>query len=426
MTRRRPAGLSVAAVFLVASVLALLASAVGAGRAMAAAAPPQVEADSAIVVETSTGEVVYARRPDRPRAIASTTKLMTALLVLERLPRDRMVPASDYRPAAIESQLGLRPGERMTVGDLLRALLLVSANDAAVTLAEATSGSRPAFVRAMNARARELGLTRTRFANPIGLDAPTNRSTARDLVRLTMQLRTHPFFRRTVAREQATLRSGDRIRIVENLNTLVGHPRVDGVKTGHTRLAEYVLVGSGRAANGVGLISVVLGEPDEATRNEDTLELLTWGFRQFRVVRPVRRGQRFPAASTPIRYRRGAELGLVAASGVRRIVRRGTRAPTVELSGIPERVEGPIRRGQRVGAAAVRVRQGSRLLAEVPLVAATTVPEAGPAQRAKDLATRPYVPVLLVGAAIATVLAVRALRRRRDSPGRRHRVAGPA
>ena len=425
MTGRRPAPSSVAAVVLVAAVLALLASAVGAGTALAAD-PPEVEADSAIVVETSTGEVVYARRPDRPRAIASATKLMTALLVLERLPRDRMVPASDYRPAAIESQLGLEPGERMTVADLLRALLLASANDAAVTLAEATSGSRPAFVRAMNARARELGLTRTRFANPIGLDAPTNRSTARDLVRLTMQLRTHPFFRRTVAREQATLRSGDRVRFIENRNSLVSHPRVDGVKTGHTRSAEYVLVASGRASNGVRLISVVLGEPDEASRNEDTLELLTWGFRQFRVLRPVRRGQRFPGASTPIRYRRGAELGLVASSGVRRVVRRGSRPPTVELTGVPERVEGPIRRGQRVGSAAVRVRRGSRVLAEVPLVAASTVPEAGLEQRAKDLVTRPYVPVVLVGAAIGSVLMVRALRRRRESPGRRQRVAGPA
>jgi D-alanyl-D-alanine carboxypeptidase (penicillin-binding protein 5/6) len=118
-----------------------------------------------------------------------------------------------------------------------------------------------------------------RFDNPIGLDAPTNRSTARDLVRLTLQMRTHPFFRRTVAREQATLQSGDRMRVVRNRNTLVSHRRVDGVKTGHTRLAEYVLVGSGRSAAGCGLITVVLGAPDEATRNSDTLRLMTWGFR---------------------------------------------------------------------------------------------------------------------------------------------------
>jgi D-alanyl-D-alanine carboxypeptidase (penicillin-binding protein 5/6) len=425
VTRRRPAPPRAVARLLVAAVLALLGSGAAAAPVFAASAPA-VEADSAIVVETSTGDVVYARRPDRSRPIASATKLMTALLVLERLPRDRRVPASSYRPAPIESQIGLRPGEEMTVADLLRALLLASANDAAVTLAEATSGSRPAFVRAMNTRARKLGLSGTRFANPIGLDARDNRSTARDLVRLTLQLRTHPFFRRTVARERATLNSGDRPRVIENRNTLVDHPRVDGVKTGHTRLAEYVLVASGRGRNGVRLISVVLGEPDEATRNEDTLELLTWGFRQFRVLQPVRRGQSFPEARAPIRYRRGAELPLVASAAVRRVVRRGTPAPELELTGIPAEVEGPIPRGERLGDAAVRVRQGDRVLAEVPLVALAAVPKADFEQRAKDFVTRPYTPVALLAAMIGSVLGVRALRRRRDPSGRRQRVAGTA
>ena len=420
---RRPAAPPVVAVLLVVTVLAAIGLAPG--KAMAAPAP-EVTARSAIVVETSTGEVVYARRPDRPRPIASATKLMTALLVLERLPRDRLVPASSYRPAPVESQIGLRPGERLTVADLMRGLMLASANDAAVTLAEATSGSRPAFVRAMNARARKLGLTRTRFDNPIGLDAPDNRSSARDLVRLTLQLRTHPFFRRTVALEQATLRSGDRTRVIRNRNTLVAHRRVDGVKTGHTSLAEYVLVASGRSAAGVRLISVVLGEPDEASRNEDTLALLTWGFRQFRVLRPVRRGQAFPQARPPIRYRRGAELPLVAAGAVRRVVRRGDPPPQVEVTGVPERVEGPIRRGQRVGAASVRVRQDSRVLAEVPLVAAAAVSEAGFDQRVKDLVTRPYVPVALLAAAIGSVLAVRALRRGRNRSRRRDRTPASA
>ena len=424
MRRRRPAPPDVAVLLATVVIAAIGAGAAAPGAA--AAGPPAVDARSAIVVETSTGEVVYARRPDRSRPIASATKLMTALLVLERLRRDRLVPASSYRPAPVESQIGLRQGEELTVADLLRGLMLASANDAAVTLAEATSGSRAAFVRAMNARARRLGLTRTRFSNPIGLDAPDNRSTARDLVRLTLQLRTHAFFRRTVAREQATLRSGDRTRVLRNRNSLVAHRRVDGVKTGHTRLAEYVLVGSGRSAAGVRLISVVLGEPDEASRNEDTLELLTWGFKQFRVLRPLRRGQAFPEARPAIRYGRGAELSLVASAGVRRVVRRGDPAPRLQLAAVPESVEGPIRRGERVGAATVRVRQGRRVLAEVPLVAAAAVAEADFEDRVKDLVTRPYVPVGLLAAAIASVLAVRALRRGHDPSGRRQRAAGPA
>lgn len=417
MTIRRPARLPAVSRLVTAVVLALLCCSLALVTS-AQAAPPRIEADSAIVVETSTGEVIYERRPDRERAIASATKLMTALLALEELPLSRVVPASDYRPAPIESQLGLRPGEELTVADLLRGLLLESASDAAVTLAEATSGSRPAFVRAMNARARRLGLTDTRFANPIGLDAPGNRSTARDLVRLTLALRTHSFFRRTVAREQVTLTSGDQPRKVDNRNTLVEHPLVDGVKTGHTRQAEYVLVGSGRDSRGVRLISVVLGAPDEEARNDDTLSLLTWGFRQFRVLRPVRRGQSFASASVPIRYRRGAELSLVAGQSQRRVIRRDAPAPRLEVVGVPDELEGPVRRGQRLGRAAVRVFQGDRLVAEVPLVAGSAVPEADFAQKLKDALTRPYALVLLLLAAIATVLAVRALSRRRR-PSRR-------
>jgi D-alanyl-D-alanine carboxypeptidase (penicillin-binding protein 5/6) len=411
-----------AAVAVVAAALALPLPA-AAQDAGSADSRPRVRADSAILVETTTGDVLYARRPDRPRAIASATKLMTALLTLERVPRlAEQLPASRYRPAPIEAQLGLRPGERLTVADLLRGLLLESASDAAITLAEGTAGSRPAFVRAMNARARELGLSRTRYANPIGLDAPGNRSTARDLVQLTLQLRTHEFFRRTVAREKVTLESGDRVRVIANRNTLVTHPRVDGVKTGHTRQAEYVLVASGRSPQGVRLISVVLGEPSEQARNEDTLALLRWGFGRYTVTRPVRRGQGFEAASVPIRYRRGAELPLVAARTVEHVVRRGDPAPEVQVVDVPEIVEGPLRRGQRIGRAAVLVSHSGRVVARIPLVAASAVPEAGLAERLKDGVTRPFTLIGLLLAGGASVLLARVVlrrRRRRGGPARR-------
>lgn len=398
---------------------AMVAIVLGASAAPARAAmAPEVSADSAILVETSSGDVLYQRRPDRPRPIASTTKLMTALLVLERARLSEVMPASRYRPAPIESQLGLAVGEEMTVADLLRGLLLESANDAAVTLAEGVSGSRPAFVRAMNRRARELGLTRTRFANPIGLDAPGNRSTARDLVQLTLKLRTFPFFRRTVAREEVTLESGNQVRTIENRNTLVAHPRVDGVKTGHTRLAEYVLVGSGRSRLGVRLISVVLGAPSEAARNEDTLALLEHGFASYRVGRVVRRNQRFEQARVPIRYRRGAELPLMAERAVRRVVRTGGEDPVATVVGVPREVEGPVRRGERVGAARIQVIHEGRVVDEVPLVASAAVPEADLAQRIKDGVTRPYTLIALLVAATGTVLLARAAVRRRRGAGR--------
>ena len=201
----------------------------------AQAAPPKVGAKSAIVVDAATGEQLYARSPDTERSIASTTKLMTALLTLERAkPRD-VFTAPAYGGSAVESMIGLRKGERMTVGDLTRALMLASANDAAATLAEEISGSRTEFVEDMNSRARQLGLTETSYANPIGLDDPDNYSSASDLAALARRLLLNERFARIVDLPSATLKSGSRRRSILNRNLLVRrHPFVDGVKTGHT------------------------------------------------------------------------------------------------------------------------------------------------------------------------------------------------
>ena len=240
-----------------AAVLAL-ALAASVATASAATPPPDVSAPSALVVEASTADVAYDKAPNRRRQIASATKLMTALLTLERSRPSAVFRAVRYRALPVESKINLRPGERMTVADLLRGLLIESANDAAVTLAERVAGSRANFVKAMNVRAQQLGLRDTHYTNPIGLDAPGNYSSARDLVRLTLRLRAFEFFRRTVARESVTLRSGDRPRTLENRNRLVRLPQINGVKTGHTQQAGYVLIGSGRK-RGITLISAVLG-----------------------------------------------------------------------------------------------------------------------------------------------------------------------
>src|SRR3954471_14141132 len=154
------------AALMLALALSTPASAQAAKAADCAAA---AKAPSAIVVEVSTGTVACAREADEERPIGSTTKLMTALLVLEEAKLSDMFRASSYRPSPIESQIGLRPGEKMKVSDLMRGLLLESGNDAAMALAQGVAGSEKAFVRQMNRRARELGLAHTHFDNPIGL-----------------------------------------------------------------------------------------------------------------------------------------------------------------------------------------------------------------------------------------------------------------
>ena len=201
--------------------------------------------------------------------------------------------------------------------DLLEALLLESANDAAAAIAENLSGSREAFVAEMNVRAEELGLENTSYANPIGLDDPANYSTARDLATLTRLLLERPRFARIVDMPVAELESGAISRVIDNRNTLVAStPWVTGVKTGHTTNAGYVLVGSAKGRGGAEVISVVLGEPSEPARDADTLELLTWGLGQFRRVQvarpragagtrphPLLRGRRGPARAAPGRRR---------------------------------------------------------------------------------------------------------------------------
>ncbi len=167
----------------------------------------------------------------------------------------------------------LTAGEQLTVRDLLRGLLLPSGNDAAAALAVGVAGSEPAFVALMNARARELGMHDTTYTDPIGLDAG-NRSSAADLVTVTRALRRHAFFRRTVAARAITLDSGAWARTLDNTNDLLGGPlHVNGVKTGHTKAAGYVLVGSA-TGRGRTVISVVLGTRSERDRDEATLRLL--------------------------------------------------------------------------------------------------------------------------------------------------------
>jgi serine-type D-Ala-D-Ala carboxypeptidase (penicillin-binding protein 5/6) len=381
--------------------------------ARAADPPPSISAQSALVVEASTANVAYARQPDRRRAIASTTKLMTALLTLERSRPSTVYRAVRYPALPAESQIDLRPGEKMTVADLLRGLLVVSANDAAATLATRVGGTEAAFVRTMNARAQQLGLKNTHYANPIGLDDAENYSSARDLVRLTLRVRAFDFFRRTVARETVTLHSGDHERRLTNRNGLVKLPQVNGVKTGHTQQAGYVLVGSGRR-NGITLISVVLGEPSVAARETDTRKLLAWAFKRYQRVRPIRPNEVLARAT--IRYRRGAELALVPGDTSRRfVVRRGQRLRKCGLR-VPSDVAGPIARGDKLGE--VDVCRGKAKLATLPVVASADVPEAGLAVRTKDRFTSPWILLLVFLTALAGTVSLNRVRRR-GSNGRR-------
>ena len=365
--------------------------------------PPKVSgAAAAIVVDGRNGEVMFAKRPDDRRSIASTTKLMTALLALERTRPNEVFTAPPYDALPIESQINLRTGERMKVKDLLKALLLESANDAAATLARNISGSQEAFVAAMNERAESLGLDDTSYANPIGLDDPANFSSARDLARLARLLLERPRFARIVDLPVAELESGAVPRVIDNRNPLVATtPWVTGVKTGYTGSAGYVLVGSATGRGGAKVISVVLGEPSEAARDADTLELLTWGLKQFKRVEVLDPGRALARAD--VRYfdertrlvpRRRAVLTLRAGEEVRRRVRA------------QDELEGPLPAGQRAGVVTVLVE--GEPVRRVALVTASEVPGAGTLRVVFSVLGVPLT--LLLGVAIVLAAALLILR----------------
>lgn len=401
---------------LLASLSALLVAGPVPARA-ADAAPPKISAASAIVVEASTGDVAYARRANDRRQIASTTKMMTALVSRADLPLSKTLRAAPYNALPVESKIDLRTGEPMRVADLLRALMLESANDAAVTLAVGAAGSRAAFVRQMNARARQLGLENTRFANPVGLDDPDNYSTAADLVTLATAVRRDPFLRRVVSLPSARLRTGSRPRTVANRNTLVREGFANGVKTGRTSRAGYILVGS-KTRDGITVVSAVLGEPSEAARDADSRALLSWALDRYRRERVLQSGT--VIATVPIRYR-DTEVGLVPTREVSRVVPNGERLD-VRVTGLADEVDGPLPAGSPAGLAVVS--QAGREIARVRLVTAEAVPEAGLWLKAKDaMAGRWWVLIALglavLGTLLALVLRRRAAHRRRLEAERR-------
>jgi serine-type D-Ala-D-Ala carboxypeptidase (penicillin-binding protein 5/6) len=379
--------------------VAAVIAAVAAAPAGAAEAPPAVPgARAAIVIDARDGTVMFAKHPDAERAIASTTKLMTALLALEQArPSDVFTaPAYDAMPA--ESRINLRAGEQMTVHDLLEALLLESANDAAETLADGVSGSREAFVEEMNARAADLGLEHTSYANPIGLDEAGNYSSARDLANLARVLLRRPRFARIVDMPEAELESGARPRMVENRNDLISaYPWVSGVKTGYTANAGNVLVGSADGPGGARVISVVLGEPTEAARNSETLALLRWGLSRFQRVRVL--DPRRMVAQADIEYHDDSAR-LVPRRGAVITIRQGQRIR--RRTNAPDEVKGPLTAGARVGTVTVLL-DGSPVR-RVALVTADEVPGAGTLRVLLSWLGIPLTLLLLVAIVVAAVL----------------------
>jgi D-alanyl-D-alanine carboxypeptidase (penicillin-binding protein 5/6) len=392
-------------------VAVLLAAPLALSTAPAApAAPaPELEGRAWIVVDARDGEPLASHAANRRLPVASTTKLMTAYVAMKELPLDKIVRAAPYEAGYGESLMGLRPGERVSVRDLLYGLILVSGNDAAYTLAVAAAGSDERFVGQMNRYAAALGLANTHYANPIGLDDPGNYSTAADLTTLTRRLLRMPAFAEISDTRSVLLRSLRPPRRIDTLNDLLEQVSwATGVKTGHTWGAGYVFVGSGERG-GTGLVSALIGAPTEESRFYESQELLEWGFSRYRRRLPIRAGEdladpeiRWSGGHLPLRAGRSLQVGL----------REGQQ---LELRvSAPEEVEGPLRRGARLGRATVFV--AGRRVGSVALRASRSVPEASLFDRARATVADNSIPIAIAVFVILmiAVMLLRRLARRKD------------
>ena len=339
------------------------------------AAPFAVNAESAVLMEVSTGEVLYAKNADRALPPASVTKIMTLLLFMEEVDAGNIslgeeITVSDYAASMGGSQVYLEPGETMTAEELLKCVIIASANDAAVTLAEKVSGSEEAFVSRMNARAAELGMTNTHFENVTGLDdtAVKHLTSAYDIALMSRALLSHETILKYSTIWMDSIRDG--AFGLTNTNRLVRfYPGITGLKTGSTSKAGFCMSATAKR-DGMHLIAVVMGAPTRDERNAAAKELLDYGFAGYSLYEdaggdvgtvPVKGGiEEVCRAEAP-------SVSMLTAKGKNRDI---TREILLDSS-----VAAPVEAGQRIGTA--RTLCGGEVLREDPVTAASEVPRIG-------------------------------------------------
>ena len=362
---------------------ALLAAAVAIAATVATpvrASPPAVDVDAAAwYLEGPDGAFLAGNNERQQRPIASITKLMTAIVVLERGRLSDVVRVSSRAARVGESTVHLRAGEELTVAALLRAMLVPSANDAAEALAlHVGKGSTDRFVALMNAKGDELGLVDTNFENPHGLDVRGHVSTARDATVLVRYALGVPFLRDALDRSTVVLPGGREFPTTDDL--LVSWPALVGGKTGHTREAGWSQA-AGASGNGATVYGTVLGSETRRARNGALRELLAHGLEQYRRVATIDPGRGYAQAETG--YGAGP-VELMAPRAIVRTLRVGTSL--VERVIAPSSVALPVRKGQRLGR--VEVYDRKRLVASSNLVAARSVSEPGLLGKARWYATQ--------------------------------------
>ncbi len=355
---------------------AVLAALVLTAGTFAAPAPPEVAAPSAILVERTSGTVLYEKNSHEKLAPASVTKIMTMLLTVEALERGQIrledeVVTSDHAASMGGSQIYLEPGERMSLHDMLKSIAVSSANDACVAVAEHIAGSEATFVAMMNDRAAALGMQDTHFVNCCGLDSEEHYTTAYDISLMSRELLKHEMIRAYTTIWMDTVRNGE--FGLSNTNKLVRfYDGTTGVKTGYTSKAGYCVSASAER-EGMELIAVIMKADTSPHRNADASGLLNFGFANYAVV-GLGEGEN-GAEEIPVILGRQDCVKVELAENAQVLIEKA-QAPKVEKQLVlAESLEAPVEKGQKVGTLVFSL--DGEQLAEVPVVAADAVERLG-------------------------------------------------
>ncbi|MDR1600693.1 MAG: D-alanyl-D-alanine carboxypeptidase [Oscillospiraceae bacterium] len=359
---------------------AIAPTALAEGAALEPSSPFDLQTPSYILVEARTGQVIFEKNADDKRPVASITKLMPILLTLEELDRGVIKLTDKAHCSANAAGMGgsqalLDANTLYTVEDLFKSMVVASANDSAVAVAEYINGSEEAFVKRMNERAAQLGMTNTHYKNVTGLPADGQYTTARDVATLSREVGKHPlYFKYSVIWMDTLTHPSGRTTDLTNTNRLIRfYEGADGFKTGSTNEAKYCLSATAQRGN-TRMIAVVLGTPASQTRFDEARKMLEYGFANYQLNQVAKTGDLL-GAEVPVRF--GARDGVPAAVGadVDLLLTKGKERDLEIEATLAESLPAPVRKGDPIGV--VNVTLNGQTVMTVPAVAAVDVPYPG-------------------------------------------------
>ncbi|MBP3657411.1 MAG: D-alanyl-D-alanine carboxypeptidase [Clostridia bacterium] len=338
--------------------------------------PFTLSSPSAVLMEAETGRVIFAKNADERRPVASVTKVMTILLTLEAIDEGRVrvddrVSVTEHAAGMGGSQAFLDAGGSYRLGDLLKSVIIASANDSAVALAEHLCGAEEAFVRRMNERAKELGLEDTHYVNCTGLPAQEHYMSAGDVARLSAHLDQHPLYYDYSTIWMDEIRhEGGRVTGLTNTNRLIRfYPGCDGYKTGSTNEARYCISATAKK-DGMRLIAVVLGNDASQSRFNEARSMLEYGFARYSLFRAIGKGDAL-GMTVPVRMGGSDEISVVSGGDASLLLRRGEEKAVSLEAALVENATAPVQAGDILGE--IRVLLSGEAAAVVPAVAGESV-----------------------------------------------------